>query len=187
MGLQMMTSNAKTPKVKEQLLDDIENLTYVYRHTCAMCVCVCGCGWVGVTRSLSVCMPLCQSLTFFPEKNSKRLQGIHCSCTFSSRLPSNSQGNCIASSLVKFHEHHIPQLQHIGIVHVDQRSSKPAADAIVVDLGARAARTRLAHLPEIVLETKRKHAIGRKPAKTKAQVNTHLIAKCHTFHVRVLM
>ena len=38
----------------------------------------------------------------------------------------------------------------VGIVHIDQRSGIPTTDAIVVDLGTRATRPDVAHLPEVV-------------------------------------
>ena len=80
-------------------------------------------------------------------------------------------------SLVKFHEHHIPQLQHVRVIHVDHWGSEPTTNAIVVDLRAGTTWTSLTHFPEIVLEAKRKHTIGRKPAKTKVHIKHTLTAE----------
>ena len=56
---------------------------------------------------------------------------------------------------VELNEHQVPDLQYVGVVHVDQVRGIPAPDAVVVDLTAGAAGARVAHLPEVVL-----HAAG---------------------------
>jgi len=47
----------------------------------------------------------------------------------------------VSTDAVVLHEHEVPDLDHVGIVHVDERGSIAASDAIVVDLAARAARS----------------------------------------------
>lgn len=56
---------------------------------------------------------------------------------------------------VELDEDQIPDLQDVGIVHVDQVRCVPASDAIVVDLAAGATGSCVPHLPEVVL-----HAAG---------------------------
>lgn len=56
---------------------------------------------------------------------------------------------------VELDEDQVPDLQDIGIVHVDQVRCVPASDAVEVHLAAGAARPRVSHLPEVVL-----HAAG---------------------------
>lgn len=58
-------------------------------------------------------------------------------------------------------EDDVPDLQHVGIVHVDEVRRVTAADAVVVDLRAGTARAHIAHLPEVVLAPKRQHALRR--------------------------
>ena len=45
-------------------------------------------------------------------------------------------------------EDEVPDLEHVGVVHVHERGRVAAADAVEVDLGARAARAGVAHLPD---------------------------------------
>ena len=53
---------------------------------------------------------------------------------------------------IELDEHMVPDLEHIGVARVDEmRGVAAAADAVVVNLGAWAARTGLAHFPEVVL------------------------------------
>ena len=52
-------------------------------------------------------------------------------------------------------ERGVPDLEHVGVVAVDEMGGIAAADAVVVDLGARSARADVAHLPEVVL-----HVVG---------------------------
>ena len=54
-------------------------------------------------------------------------------------------------------EHNVPDLEDVGVVHVDERSRVPAADAVIVDLAARAAGALVTHLPEVVLAAERQH------------------------------
>ena len=51
---------------------------------------------------------------------------------------------------VELDEDDVPDLEAVGIVHVDEICGVAAADAIVVDLGARSARSDVAHLPEVI-------------------------------------
>ena len=62
---------------------------------------------------------------------------------------------------VELHEHQIPHLEHVGVVHVHQARGVAAADAVVVDLRARPARPGVAHLPEVVLRVAGEDALGR--------------------------
>ena len=62
---------------------------------------------------------------------------------------------------VELDEHQVPDLQHIGVAAVHLLGGVAPADAIEVDLAARAARTRLAHLPEVVLHVAGNHVIFR--------------------------
>jgi len=64
---------------------------------------------------------------------------------------------------VELNEHQVPDLQDVGVVHVDQVGGVPAPDAVVVDLAAGATGARVAHLPEVVVhaagqDTLRRHA-----------------------------
>ena len=57
---------------------------------------------------------------------------------------------------VVLHEHQVPDLNHLWVVFVDEFATGDLLAGCIVsqvnmDLGARTARTRLAHLPEIVL------------------------------------
>ena len=52
---------------------------------------------------------------------------------------------------VELDEHMIPNLEHIRVTRVHARRRIASADAIEMNLSARAARSRLAHLPEVVL------------------------------------
>mmetsp|Transcript_1474 Transcript_1474/g.4793 ORF Transcript_1474/g.4793 Transcript_1474/m.4793 type:complete len:801 (-) Transcript_1474:135-2537(-) len=58
-------------------------------------------------------------------------------------------------------EHNVPNLKHVGVVHVDQLRHTTAPDAVIVYLTARPTRTLVAHLPEIILGVKRQHAFLR--------------------------
>ena len=51
-------------------------------------------------------------------------------------------------------EHQIPDLQNIGVIHVDQVGGISAPHSVVVDLSARPTWPLIAHLPEIVLGPK---------------------------------
>mmetsp|Transcript_31648 Transcript_31648/g.89902 ORF Transcript_31648/g.89902 Transcript_31648/m.89902 type:complete len:412 (+) Transcript_31648:2519-3754(+) len=59
---------------------------------------------------------------------------------------------------VELNEDDVPDLQHVGVVHVDQARGVAAADAVVVNLRARAAWALVTHLPEVVLAVKRQNA-----------------------------
>lgn len=52
---------------------------------------------------------------------------------------------------VELDEHQVPDLQHVGVVHVYQVRGVPAPNAVVVDLAAGAAGARVPHFPEVVL------------------------------------
>ena len=60
---------------------------------------------------------------------------------------------------VELDEDDVPDLEAVGIVHVDEVARVAAADAVVVDLGARTARADVSHLPEVVLAVKREHLV----------------------------
>lgn len=60
---------------------------------------------------------------------------------------------------VELDEDQVPDLQHVGVVHVDQVGGVAASDAVEVDLAAGPAGARVAHLPEIIL-----HAAGQDAA-----------------------
>ena len=62
---------------------------------------------------------------------------------------------------VELDEHQVPDLQHIGVAAVHLLGGVAPTDAIEVDLAARAAGTRLAHLPEVVLHVAGNHVIFR--------------------------
>mmetsp|Transcript_18016 Transcript_18016/g.57622 ORF Transcript_18016/g.57622 Transcript_18016/m.57622 type:complete len:812 (+) Transcript_18016:860-3295(+) len=62
---------------------------------------------------------------------------------------------------VELDEHQVPDLEHVRVVHVDQVRRVAPADAVVVDLRARPARARVAHLPEVVLPVERQHPLRR--------------------------
>lgn len=83
---------------------------------------------------------------------------------------------------VVLHEHQIPDLHHVRTVHVDECGCVPIAYVVVVDLGARAARPRLAHLPEIILHSEWKNAIrvhaGRKNKNQTNKQNTQTYHTC---------
>ena len=57
-------------------------------------------------------------------------------------------------------EHQVPDLQHIGVVHVHQLGHLAVPDPVVVDLRARAARSGVTHLPEVVLLVEGQHVAG---------------------------
>ena len=63
---------------------------------------------------------------------------------------------------IESHEDEIPDFEDIGVVHVDEMRGVPStADSIVMDLRARTAGTRLAHLPEVVLHVAGKDVVLR--------------------------
>mmetsp|Transcript_13571 Transcript_13571/g.37041 ORF Transcript_13571/g.37041 Transcript_13571/m.37041 type:complete len:263 (+) Transcript_13571:2054-2842(+) len=62
------------------------------------------------------------------------------------------QGSVVLA--LKLHEDIVPDLEHIRVVHVDEFWTLSPSDAVVMDLRARTTRTRVAHLPEIVLHVK---------------------------------
>lgn len=63
-------------------------------------------------------------------------------------------------SPVELDEDEVPDLQHVGIVHVHKMAGIAPTDPVVVDLGARPARTCVTHLPEVVLHSERQHTAG---------------------------
>ena len=63
---------------------------------------------------------------------------------------------------VELDEDVVPDLEHIGVARVHEvRGVASAADPVVVDLGARTARARVAHLPEVVLHVAGNHVVLR--------------------------
>ena len=67
--------------------------------------------------------------------------------------------------LVKLHEHYIPKLEDIRIIHINKISYKPPSNPVKMYLRARATGPYLSHLPEIVLNRKRKDSFWRQPNK----------------------
>ena len=65
---------------------------------------------------------------------------------------------------VVLHEDEVPQLKHVRVVLVHQRRRVAPADQVVVQLRARAARSGLAHLPEVVLGAAGQHLRRRQHA-----------------------
>mmetsp|Transcript_1475 Transcript_1475/g.4732 ORF Transcript_1475/g.4732 Transcript_1475/m.4732 type:complete len:367 (+) Transcript_1475:614-1714(+) len=65
-----------------------------------------------------------------------------------------------AQLAVELHEDQVPDLEHVRVVLVDQVRRVTAADAVKVQLRAGAARPRVTHLPEVVLDIEGHHAIG---------------------------
>lgn len=59
---------------------------------------------------------------------------------------------------VELDEDQVPDLQHVGVVHVHQVRRVPPSDPVVMDLTAGAAGAGVAHLPEVVLHAARKDA-----------------------------
>lgn len=68
---------------------------------------------------------------------------------------------------VELDKHQVPDLQHIGIIHVHQVRGVSPSNAVVVDLTARATGAGISHLPEVILHTARQDAslIHAKPNK----------------------
>ena len=70
------------------------------------------------------------------------------------------------SLAVELHEHDIPYLYHLGVVLVDELASRHLgllfwSAGVEVNLGARTARTCVAHLPEIVVLVAVDDMVGR--------------------------
>lgn len=76
---------------------------------------------------------------------------------------------CVCESVlpVELDKHQVPDLQHIGIIHVHQVRGVSPSNAVVVDLTARATGAGISHLPEVILHTARQDAslIHAKPNK----------------------
>ena len=66
---------------------------------------------------------------------------------------------------VELYEDEVPDLHHIGVVHVDEVGGVPTADPVVVDLRAGTARPGVAHLPEVVLHVALQDTALRDPAR----------------------
>mmetsp|Transcript_34600 Transcript_34600/g.67744 ORF Transcript_34600/g.67744 Transcript_34600/m.67744 type:complete len:395 (-) Transcript_34600:164-1348(-) len=56
-------------------------------------------------------------------------------------------------------EDHVPDLKHVGVVHVDEACGVPSSDAIEVKLCAGPAGASVAHLPEVVLHVALEHSV----------------------------
>ena len=54
-------------------------------------------------------------------------------------------------------EYNVPDLKHIGVVHIDKMRRITAADSVVVDLTAGPTRPLVPHLPEVVRAPKRQY------------------------------
>ena len=63
------------------------------------------------------------------------------------------------SRMTHLNEHKIPDLQYIGIIHVDKISSISASNSVIVDLCTGSTGTLVSHLPEIVLCAERQNAL----------------------------
>ncbi len=63
------------------------------------------------------------------------------------------------SGTTHLNEHKIPDLQYIGIIHVDQVSSISASNSVVVDLCTGSTRPLVSHLPKVVLCPERQNAL----------------------------
>lgn len=75
-----------------------------------------------------------------------------------SSLRSLSVSVCACVLPVELDEHQVPDLQHIGIIHVHQVRGVSPSDAVIVDLAAGAAGAGVAHLPEVILHAARQDA-----------------------------
>lgn len=64
---------------------------------------------------------------------------------------------------VVLHEDQVPDLHHIRTVGVDEGRGVSSSHVVVVDLSAGAARARVPHLPEVLLQAERQEAAGRNP------------------------
>ncbi len=60
---------------------------------------------------------------------------------------------------IELNEHQVPHFKHIRVAAIDQACGVASADAVVMNLGAGAARAGLAHLPEIVFHAARDHVV----------------------------
>ena len=60
---------------------------------------------------------------------------------------------------IELNEHQVPHFKHIRVTAIDQACRVASADAVVMNLGAGAARASLAHLPEIVFHAARDHVV----------------------------
>ncbi len=80
---------------------------------------------------------------------------VYSVCKVNIQLPLRSFNIlCISAcvwSPVELDEHQVPDLQDVGIVHVDQVGGVSPSDAVVVDLTAGTAGTGVSHLPEVIL------------------------------------
>lgn len=65
---------------------------------------------------------------------------------------------CVSVLPVELDKHQVPDLQHIGIIHVYQVRGVSPSNAVVVDLAARATGAGVSHLPEVILHTARQDA-----------------------------
>mmetsp|Transcript_57753 Transcript_57753/g.137441 ORF Transcript_57753/g.137441 Transcript_57753/m.137441 type:complete len:290 (+) Transcript_57753:2218-3087(+) len=82
-------------------------------------------------------------------------------------------------------EHDVPDLEHVGVVHVHQVRRVAPADAVIVQLAARAARARVAHLPEVVLHVPLDHPVCRE--ERQPQVARLLVGRHHAAEVLVAL
>ena len=63
------------------------------------------------------------------------------------------------SRMTHLNEHKVPDLQYIGIIHVDEISSISTSNSVIVDLCTGSTGTLVSHLPEIVLCAERQNAL----------------------------
>ena len=61
--------------------------------------------------------------------------------------------------LIELSKNKIPNLEKVRVIHVDQFWHLAVPDSVEVDLRTRTTRTKLSHLPEIVLHPEREHPI----------------------------
>ena len=70
-------------------------------------------------------------------------------------------GQLAVGAAVELDEYQVPDFDHARIAGVDERAAALVGRQINVNLAARSARTRIAHLPEVVLLVAGMDALGR--------------------------
>src|SRR5436305_1219738 len=77
---------------------------------------------------------------------------------------------------VELNKYVIPNLQHVGVILVDEVSGIAPSNSIIMDLATRPARPCFTHLPEVIL-----HVAG----KNVVLSNTHIHPKLLSFKIRL--
>lgn len=74
---------------------------------------------------------------------------------------------------IELNKNQVPNLDHVRIVHVDQMTGMPVANAVEMDLRAGPTGTHFAHFPEVVLHAERQDLVvrnsGKRPKLKKAK------------------